>query len=81
MFVAAVIRTRRMPAALGTLAMVGNKAIARSDLDPDGYVFIEGERWKATVEDGPVRRGEAVTITSVKGLTLTVRRRDANPTP
>ena len=62
-----------------TLAMVGNKAIARSDLDPDGYVFIEGERWKATAEDGPVRRGEAVTITSVKGFTLTVRHRDANP--
>lgn len=81
MFVAAVIRTRRMPAALGMLAMVGNNAIARSDLDPDGYVFIEGERWKATVEDGPVRRGEAVTITAVKGLTLTVRRRDANPQP
>jgi membrane-bound serine protease (ClpP class) len=64
-----------MPAALGTLAMVGNKAIARSDLNPDGYVFIEGERWKAIAEDGPVPRGEAVTITSVKGLTLTVRRR------
>jgi membrane-bound serine protease (ClpP class) len=77
-FVAAVIRTRRMPAALGTLAMVGNKAIARSDLNPDGYVFIEGERWKAIAEDGPVPRGEAVTITSVKGLTLTVRRRRAD---
>jgi membrane-bound serine protease (ClpP class) len=59
---------------LGSLAMVGNKAIARSDLNPDGYVFIEGERWKAIAEDGPVHRGEAVTITSVKGLTLTVRR-------
>lgn len=79
MFVATVIRTRRMPASLGTLAMVGNKAIARSDLEPEGYVFVEGERWKAIVEDGPVRRGEAVTITAVKGLTLTVKRRDANP--
>jgi membrane-bound serine protease (ClpP class) len=79
MFAAAVIRTRRMPAALGTLAMIGNKAIARSDLDPDGYVFIEGERWRAIAEDGPVRRGEAVTITAVKGLTLTVRRRGAEP--
>jgi membrane-bound serine protease (ClpP class) len=79
MFTAAVIRTRRMPASVGTLAMVGNKAIARSDLDPSGDVFIEGERWRAVVEDGPVKRGEAVTITSVKGLTLTVRRRDVKP--
>ena len=61
MFVATVIRTRRMPASLGTLAMVGNKAIARSDLEPEGYVFVEGERWKAIVEDGPIDLGEAVT--------------------
>jgi membrane-bound serine protease (ClpP class) len=74
MFVAAVIRTRRMPALLGSLAMVGNRAIARSELNPDGWVFVEGERWKAVAEDGPVGRGERVTITSVKGLTLTVRR-------
>lgn len=71
-----ILKTRRLPAALGTLAMVGNKAIARSDLDPDGYVFVEGERWKARSEDGPVRRGEAVTITNVKGLLLTVRHRE-----
>jgi len=75
MFVAVILRTRRMPARLGSLAMVGNRAIARTDLDPEGYVFIEGERWKAMAEDGPVRRGESVLITQVKGLTLHVRRR------
>ena len=79
MFVGVVIRTRRMPAKLGTLAMVGNKAIARSDLHPNGWVFVEGARWKAIAEDGPVGRGEAVTITAVRGLTLTVRRRHGNP--
>jgi len=85
MFVAAVLRTRRMPARLGSLAMVGNRAIARTDLDPEGYVFIEGERWKALAEDGPVRRGESVVITQVKGLTLHVRRRlpiaESTPAP
>jgi membrane-bound serine protease (ClpP class) len=70
----ALMNTRRMPARLGELAMVGNRAIARSDLSPDGYVFVEGERWRAVAEDGPVQRGEAVIITAVKGLTLTVRR-------
>ncbi len=74
MLASLIWRTRRLPAAVGTLAMVGNRAIARSDLDPEGYVFVEGERWKARAENGPVRRGEVVTISSVKGLTLTVRR-------
>jgi len=87
--VSAIIKTRRRPAAFGTLAMVGNKAIARSDLAPDGYVFVEGERWKAVAEepDVPIARGEAVTITSVKGFTLWVKRRtldvavEPDPTP
>jgi len=79
MVITAIIRTRRMPAAMGTLAMVGNRAIARSDLAPDGFVFVEGERWKAVADeaDSPIQRGEAVTITGVKGLTLSVKRRSA----
>lgn len=70
----AILRSRRIPAHMGTLAMVGNRAIARSDLEPAGFVFIEGERWKAVAEDPPVKRGEAVTVVAVKGFTLTVRR-------
>ncbi len=83
MFALAVLRARRMPAALGVQTMVGRRAIARSDLDPQGFVFIEGERWRAVAEDGPVRQGEAVIVTAVKGLTLTVRRRqsEAQPAP
>jgi membrane-bound serine protease (ClpP class) len=79
LLIAAVIKTRRTPAKHGTLAMVGNKAIVRTDLDPAGYVFVEGERWKAVAadQDMPIKRGEAVTITSVSGFTLHVRRKEA----
>ncbi|HWQ27440.1 MAG TPA: nodulation protein NfeD [Dehalococcoidia bacterium] len=70
----AIIRTRRMPAYVGGQAMVGSVAVARSDLDPQGIVFLKGERWRAVAEDGPIREGERVTITDVRGLTLTVRR-------
>lgn len=72
--VSTIIRMRRAPAYLGTQAMIGGRAIARSDLNPTGYVFIHGERWRAIAEDGPIAEGEPVRITSVKGLTLTVRR-------
>lgn len=70
----AIIRTRRMPAYVGGQAMVGSRAVARSDLDPEGVVFLKGERWRAVAEDGPIRAGEPVTITAVRGLTVTVRR-------
>jgi len=72
--VSTIIRMRRAPAYLGTQSMIGDRAVARSDLDPNGYVFIHGERWRAVAEDGPIAEGEAVRIVSVKGLTLTVRR-------
>jgi membrane-bound serine protease (ClpP class) len=81
MVIVAIVKTRRMPAAIGTLAMVGNKAIARTTLDPEGFVFVEGARWKAIAasEDAPIITGESVVITGVKGLTLNVARRRAAP--
>lgn len=73
--VTAIVRMRRSPALMGTQAMVGASAVARSALDPEGFVFIRGERWKAIAEDAPIPIGEAVRVMSVRGLTLTVRRR------
>jgi membrane-bound serine protease (ClpP class) len=70
----AIIRTRRAPYAIGAEALIGEKATARSYLNPDGFVFVRGERWKAVAEDAPVHEGERVEVVSVKGLTVTVRR-------
>ncbi len=70
----AIIRTRRMPAYAPGEALVGKAAIARSDLDPGGIVFLNGERWRAVAENPPVREGERVRITQVSGLTVVVRR-------
>ncbi len=72
--VTAIIRMRRMPAYTGTQTMIGATAIARSDLDPKGYVFLKGERWKAVAVDGPIASGARVEVTGVRGFTLTVRR-------
>ncbi|MDE3096394.1 MAG: nodulation protein NfeD [Chloroflexota bacterium] len=81
MVVRTLLRARRMPPAVGAQAMIGRRAIARSDLAPQGFVFLQGERWKAVAEDGPVRSGETVIVTAVRGLTLTVRRRPSDPAP
>ncbi len=80
-FARSILRARRLPAAVGIEAMVGRGAVARSDLAPQGFVFVEGERWKAIAEDAPVRRGEDVIVTAVRGLTLSVRRRPSGPPP
>lgn len=75
----AIIRMRRMPPYLGTQTMIGRTAVVRSDLDPDGFVFLQGERWRAIAEGSAITRGEKVRITGVKGLTLTVRSERTEP--
>ena len=56
----------------GIPGMVGETAVARTPLAPDGQVAVGGELWRAVAQDGPVAAGEAVTIVGVDGLTLTV---------
>lgn len=75
--VGALIRTRRAPAYMGQQALVGRLAVARSDLSPQGVVFMEGGRWQATAEDPPVAEGERVKVTAVNGLKLMVRKAKA----
>jgi membrane-bound serine protease (ClpP class) len=81
MVMTAFIRMRRMPVSMGVEAMIGQRATARSYLNPEGFVFIRGERWKAVAEDAPISEGTPVEVTSVKGLTLTVRRPEASEAP
>ena len=45
--------------------------VARSDLDPNGKVFIHGELWNATA-DQPIARGTDVQVTAVDGMLLHV---------
>lgn len=68
-----IIRARRMPAQMGIETVVGRQAVARSPLDPQGFVFLDGEYWSAETEDGPVQPGERVVITEVHGLRLKVK--------
>jgi membrane-bound serine protease (ClpP class) len=81
MVVSAILRSRRLPAVTGMQALIGHAAVVRSPLEPEGLVFLEGERWTATAEDGPVREGERVIVTGVHGLRLSVRKTTAEGEP
>jgi membrane-bound serine protease (ClpP class) len=69
--VTSIIRVRRMPAVV-TTTLVGRQAVARSPLDPTGMVFLDGEYWSATVEEGLVEAGERVVVVGMQGLRLIV---------
>ena len=68
------LKAKRRGPAMGPAKMVGEVAVARTDLSPRGQVFVQGELWEA-VSDAPVRQGEETEIASVDGLTLKVRPR------
>ena len=56
----------------GAPGMVGQTAVVRVPLAPEGQVAVQGELWHAVAQDGPIAAGEPVTIVGVDGLTLTV---------
>jgi membrane-bound serine protease (ClpP class) len=70
--VGAIVRTYRRRATTGHEGLVGKSAIARTPLKPEGQVFLQGERWQATVEEGEIDEGEQVIVTAVDGMKLKV---------
>ena len=55
--------------------IIGNDGIVESDVDPEGYVKVRGELWKAVTDDEKLIKGDEVVITGIKGLKLNVRRK------
>jgi membrane-bound serine protease (ClpP class) len=74
--VTSLLRIRRQPAVTGVNTLIGRRAVARSPLDPNGMVFVDGEYWSATLEEGSVEEGEEVVVTAVEGLKLRVRKQE-----
>jgi membrane-bound serine protease (ClpP class) len=68
-----VIQAQRRVAVTGDQGMVGQHGVADTPLAPEGWVRVMGERWRG-VADGPVAPGDNVTVISVEGLTLKVRK-------
>ncbi len=71
----AVRRAQRRRPTTGREGLPGQLAVARSPLDPEGYVFVEGERWSAVSEDGPISEGEPVIVVRKDGFKLRVKRK------
>lgn len=52
--------------------IVGKSAIVDKELNPEGYIKINGELWKAISVDGSVSRGERVIVIKLDGMVVTV---------
>jgi membrane-bound serine protease (ClpP class) len=70
---------RDQPVRSGSEEMIGASGEARSTIDPEGQVWLQGTVWGARLAEasGPVRLGDRVTVEAIDGLTLVVRARPA----
>jgi membrane-bound serine protease (ClpP class) len=71
--VGAVARSQRRKVVSGREGLVGQVGRARTPLDPDGMIHVDGALWEATAEDGAVAKGDSVEVVAMDGLTLKVR--------
>jgi membrane-bound serine protease (ClpP class) len=55
---------RRRPPQTGIDELVGQLALVRRSLDPDGTVFVHGESWRAHADE-PIAAGETVRVAAV----------------
>jgi membrane-bound serine protease (ClpP class) len=65
------VRARRQPIVSGREDMIGASAKATADFQGRGQVRAHGELWNAE-SSVPVRAGQALRVTAMDGLVLTV---------
>jgi len=66
------IKARRRPVVSGMEELLGGEAIVDNDFDQTGTVTIHSEHWSAVTEQ-PLRKGQPVKVTGIKGLILKVK--------
>jgi membrane-bound serine protease (ClpP class) len=68
-----VLQAQRRTARTGREALVAQRGEALSELAPEGWVRVQGERWRARATER-VASGDPVVVESVDGLVLRVRK-------
>jgi membrane-bound serine protease (ClpP class) len=68
-----VLQAQRRRPQTGKEGLVGHRGQSESDLQPEGWVIVQGERWRARADER-IAGGESVEVLSVEGLLLRVRK-------
>src|SRR5271157_5780839 len=67
------LKARRNKVVTGQQGMIGSVGEARTDIDPEGKVFVQGELWNAHAPSR-VEMGEHVVVRKIDGLELEVEK-------
>ena len=72
--------SKRMPPAIGRETLIGLPVTAVSACLPEGWVKLEGERWKARCSEG-AGVGDRLVVSAVDQITLIVAQPPILPRP
>ena len=67
------IKAQRSKPTMGPAGLVGRAGEARTELAPEGDVFVQGAHWSA-YSDEVIKAGEKVVVVAVEGLKLKVKK-------
>lgn len=56
-------------------SIIGGEGIVESGLNPEGYVRVQGELWRAVSGGERLERGEEIIVMGMQGLKLTVKKK------
>jgi membrane-bound serine protease (ClpP class) len=71
-----IIQAGKRQPVTGQEGLMGAVGRTKTPLEPQGTVFVWGERWQATSEGNtPIPAGVEVVVTQIEGFRLTVKRR------
>lgn len=74
--VRAVVKSHRHDLApMGYRSLAGARGVARTALDPEGSILVQGERWRAVAAEGDIQPGDEVVVERADGMLLHVARK------
>src|SRR5690606_25556040 len=69
----AMVRSRFGTPTIGRDWMIGAEGTAKTAVDPDGVVLVDGAQWRArTNRATPIAEGDPIRVVAIDGLTLEV---------
>jgi membrane-bound serine protease (ClpP class) len=70
------LQAQSIPLAMGMSTLVGRIGEARTDLNPEGTIYVASELWTAEAQEGNISTGQQVQVIGADGVKLRVKRKD-----
>jgi len=69
------IRAQANKVRTGVEGIIGEQGYAKTDIKPEGTVFVSGERWQARAfENQQINKGDKIEVVDIKNLLLIVKK-------